>query len=64
MKSPIGSYSKPLRPGVMLNVTNDGWFGLTPVLTSISPRRDCETIEQGMPLIRSANTGISAIVDP
>lgn len=51
------------RPGVLLNVTNDGWFG-----NSTGPRQHfhqsrVRAVEQGVPLIRAANNGISAVVD-
>lgn len=51
------------RPGVLLNVTNDGWFGNTPGPVQHFAQARLRAIEQGVPLIRSANTGISAIVD-
>lgn len=51
------------RPGVMVNVTNDGWFG-----NSSGPRQHfhqsrVRAVEEGVPLIRAANNGISAVVD-
>lgn len=51
------------RPGVLLNVTNDGWFGNTPGPAQHFAQARLRAIEQGLPLIRSANTGISAIID-
>jgi apolipoprotein N-acyltransferase len=51
------------RPGVLINITNDGWFG-----TSTGPFQHFASarfraVEEGIPLLRSANTGISAVVD-
>ncbi len=51
------------RPAWLLNVTNDAWFGdgSGPHQHFVMAR--VRAIEQGMPLIRAANTGISGVID-
>jgi apolipoprotein N-acyltransferase len=52
------------RTGLIVNVTNDAWFGITPGPHQHLAQARLRSIEQGLPLVRAANTGISAVVDP
>ncbi len=52
------------RPGVLLNVTNDAWFGQTFGPHQHLSQARMRSVEQGLPQIRAANTGISAMIDP
>lgn len=54
----------PDRPGWLLNVTNDAWFGSTPGPYQHFHQARMRTVEQGLPMVRAANTGLSAIIDP
>ena len=51
------------RPGLLLNVTNDGWFGNTTGPHQHFHQARVRAVEEGLPLIRAANNGISAMID-
>lgn len=51
-------------PGLIINVTNDAWFGRTAGPYQHMAQARLLAIEQGLPMLRDANTGISAIIDP
>lgn len=60
---PAAVVQGPERPGLFVNLTNDGWFG-----NSTGPRQHfhqsrVRAVEEGVPLVRAANNGISGAFD-
>jgi apolipoprotein N-acyltransferase len=50
-------------PELLVNVTNDAWYGYSTGPFQHFESARVRAVEQGIPLVRAANTGISAMVD-
>ncbi len=51
------------RPSFILNLTNDAWFGMTPGPYQHWRQAVLRGVEAGLPVVRSANSGISSVSD-
>jgi apolipoprotein N-acyltransferase len=59
----LPSQAENPRPEFMLSVTNDAWFGLSSGPHQHFNMARMRAAEQGIPMVRAANTGISGVID-
>lgn len=54
---------KNRRPGWIINVSNDGWYGLSAGPYQHFDMAVMRAVEEGLPVVRATNNGISAVID-
>lgn len=60
---PWEAVNKHHRPDWLLNITNDGWFGISSGPYQHMHMVQMRAVEQGLPLVRAASGGISMVAD-
>lgn len=61
---PQGITRAPGRPAMLVNVTNDAWFGTFSGPYQHFAQARLRAVETGLPMLRAANTGISGVIGP
>ncbi len=61
---PREAFQSAARPDFVVNVTNDAWFGMTPGPYQHWRQAVVRGVEEGLPVVRAANDGISSVSGP